>query len=78
MYIERVKEEDMSTTITETPFKGTIIFSGFTAYSFWAKSGPVYEGGYRDERKAVNAVKRRLRKLWAKNCRPNTTYSCAD
>jgi hypothetical protein len=44
----------------EVEHKGRTIVSGFTASSFWAKYGDLYEGGYRSQKSAINAVKRRL------------------
>jgi hypothetical protein len=44
----------------EVQHNGRMIVSGFTAYSFWAKYGDIYEGGYRSQKSATGAVKRRL------------------
>lgn len=43
-------------------YKGKEITYGFLAPGFWAKRGDMYEGGYRTERQAVNAIKRRIDK----------------
>jgi hypothetical protein len=45
---------------TTTLSTGEVIISSFEAYSFYARCGDIREGGYYDERKAINAVKRRL------------------
>ena len=44
----------------EVQHNGSTIVSGFTAYAFWAKYGDIYEGGYRSQKSAINAIKRRL------------------
>ena len=44
-------------------YKGRTIICGIRIPSCWAKCGNIYEGGYRTERQAVNAVKRRIDKL---------------
>ena len=44
----------------EVEHKGRTNISGFTAFSFWAKYGDIYEGGYLSQKSAINAVKRRL------------------
>jgi hypothetical protein len=44
----------------EFQHNGRTIVSGFTAWSFWAKCGDIYEGGYLSQKSAINAVKRRL------------------
>ena len=54
----------------KTQHLNKIIESGFFAPGYWAKCDGVYpkiyEGGYRTERTAVNAVKRKLDKRSAK------------
>jgi hypothetical protein len=43
-------------------YKGHQITFGIRIPSCWAKCGNIYEGGYRSERQAINAVKRKLDK----------------
>jgi hypothetical protein len=47
---------------TTTFHNGHVITSGFVSYAFYAKCGSIYEGGYLNERTAINAVKRKLNK----------------
>ena len=46
-----------------TEYKGRQITYGIRFPSCWAKCGNIYECGYRTERQAINAVKRRIDKL---------------
>ncbi len=46
-----------------TEFKGRQITYGIRIPCCWAKCGNIYEGSYRTERQAINAVKRRIDKL---------------
>jgi hypothetical protein len=49
--------------VNTTEYKGRQITYGIRIPSCWAKCGAIYEGGYRTERQAINAVKRRIDKL---------------
>lgn len=42
------------------------ITTGLIGCGFWARCGIHYEGGYRTERQAINAVKRKAKKYAAK------------
>ena len=44
----------------EVQHNGPTIISGFTAFSFWTKYGDIYEGAYRSQKSAINALKRRV------------------
>ena len=48
--------------MTTTIHNGHTIVSGFVSYSFFAKAYGIYEGGYLNERSAINAAKRKLNK----------------
>jgi len=50
-------------TMNTTEYKGRQITYGIRFPSCWAKCGNIYECGYRTERQAINAVKRRIDKL---------------
>ncbi len=45
---------------TSIEYKGRTITYGIRIPSCWAKSAGIYECGYRSEKTAINAVKRRI------------------
>jgi len=47
---------------TQTEYLGRTITSGCRIPSYWARCETLYEGGYRTEKMAINAMKRKIDK----------------